>query len=115
MKTFAASASSKRRRCLCPYKSPNEAAWQDTISTSMLKTTQFCKAGLHQIREEHLKHFYLCTLNWNFYFYLFLYLGQAQKNQAYSPAMYCISVITVLVMTNFSFAKLLLQVVCQKC
>lgn len=59
------------------------AAWQDTISTWMLKIIQFCKAGQHQIREEHLKHFYLCTLNWNFYFYLPLYLGQAQKNQAY--------------------------------
>lgn len=58
-------------------------AWQDTISIWMLKTTQLCKAGLHQIREEHLKHFYLCILNWNFYFYLPLYLGQAQKNQAY--------------------------------
>lgn len=39
------------------------AAWQDTISIWMLKIIQLYKAGLHQIREVHLKHFHLCTLN----------------------------------------------------
>lgn len=37
-------------------------ACQDTISIWIPKTIQLCRAGLHQISEEHLKHFYLCTL-----------------------------------------------------
>lgn len=51
------------------------------ILTWILGTVQLCKAEQHQMGEEHMKHFYFYTRNWNFYF--MLYLGQAQEKQVY--------------------------------